>query len=73
MYELGNLAETEGKALNKKGSPNQRKELFPSYKTIAVLKDEVITVDEWTLEVCTLEQKLALLQNKKLEAKMSRA
>lgn len=70
LYELGNLAETKRKALNKKGTPNQRKEFFSSYKKIAVLKDEVITVVEWTSAVCKLEQKLRLLQNKKLKAKI---
>ena len=66
LYELGNLAETKRKALNKEGSPNQRKEFYASdYTKIAVLKDEVITVDEWTSELCKLEQKLEL-ENKKL-------
>ena len=60
LYELGNLVETKRKALNKKGSPKQRKEFFASYKKIAVLKDEVISVDEWTSEICKLEQKLEL-------------
>ena len=64
LYELGNLVETKRKALNKKSSPKQRNEFFASYKKIAVLKDEVITVDEWTSEICKLEQKLGLQYKK---------
>ena len=61
LYELGNLAETKRNPLNKKGNPNHRNEFFAAdYKEIAVLKDEVITVDEWTSELCKLEQKLGL-------------
>lgn len=65
LYELSNLAEARRKALNKKGSPKQRKEFQASYKKIAVLAEEVITVDEWTSEIFKLEEKLSL-QKKKL-------
>ena len=62
LRELGNLAEAGRKVLNKRGSPKQRKEFLASYKKIAVLEGEIVTVNEWASKICKLEEKLSLAE-----------
>ena len=50
------VADATRRKINKKGSAKQRKEFLDSYKKLAVLKNDIISVEKFKSEISNLEQ-----------------
>ena len=48
--------------INKKGSPKQRQEFLDSHKKLAILRNDIITVEEWKADISNLEHKLNIAE-----------
>ena len=52
------VADAKKRTINIKGSATQRKEFLDSYRRIAILKDDVISKEEWELDISSLRHKV---------------
>lgn len=62
-------SENKRKALNKMGNLKKRKEFLESWKKVAILKDDIITVEQWESELSDLEQQLKTAESQIEELK----
>ena len=56
------VADAKKRTINVKGSARQRKEFLDSYRRIAILKDDVISVEEWELNISSLQHKVNIAE-----------
>ena len=56
------VADAKKRTINIKGSATQRKEFLDSYRRIAMLKDDVISKEEWELDISSLRHKVNITE-----------
>ena len=56
------VADAKRRAINKKGSPRQRKEFLASYKKLAVLRNDIISVEDLTSDISSLQHEVNLAE-----------
>ena len=56
------VADAKRRQINKKGSPRQRQEFLDSYKKVAILRDDITSVEEWELNINSLEHKVDIAE-----------
>ena len=56
------VADAKRREINRKGSSKQRQEFLDSYKKVAVLRDDITSVEEWEMDINSLEHKVDIAE-----------